>query len=46
MSDVTASYGALLDFIAFLGIFILYLRPFMSEILYLLQTSTDCMSNQ
>ena len=30
----------------FLGIFIHYWQPFMSEVLYLHQTFTDCMSNQ
>ena len=30
----------------FLGIFIHYWRPFMSEVLYLHQTFTDCMSRQ
>ena len=35
MPDVTASYGTLLDFAAFLGIFINYWRPLMFKILYL-----------
>ena len=46
MSDVTASYGTLFDFIAFLGIFIHYQRPFMSEVSYLYQIFTDYVSNQ
>ena len=33
MPDVTASYGRPFDFIAFLGIFIHFWRPFMSELL-------------
>ena len=46
MPDVTASYGTLLGFIAFLGIFVCYRRPFMSELSYFHQISTDCVSNQ
>ena len=46
MRDVTASYGRSFDFIAFLlGIFIHNWRAFMSEVFYLQQTFTDCMSN-
>ena len=46
MSDVTASYGTPLNFIVFLGIFIHNWQPFMSEVLYLHQTFTDCVFNQ
>ena len=46
MQDVTASYGMPFDFIVFLSIFVHFCRPFMSELLYLHQTFTDCISNQ
>ena len=37
----------LIQIVAFVfGIFIYYSRPFMSEVLYIHQTFTDCMSNQ
>ena len=45
MLDVSANYGTLIDFIEFLGIFINYYGPFMSDVLYLDQTFTDCVSN-
>ena len=44
MIDVAASYET--PFLPFLGIFIHYCRPLMSEVLYIHQTSTDCVSNQ
>ena len=44
--DMTASLVTPFDFIAFLGLLIHYLGPFMSELLYLHQTFTDYMSNQ
>ena len=43
MPDVIASYGMPFDFIAF---FHTLLYVFMSDVLYLYQTFTDCMSNQ
>ena len=43
MSDMTASYGMLLDFIAFFRYFHTLM---MSEVLYLHQTFTDCVPNQ
>ena len=48
MSNVTANYGTLIDFIAFLGIFIHYRdrRSLMYEVLYLHQNFTDCVSSQ
>ena len=46
MLDVTASYGTSLEFIAFfLGIFIHNWRSFMSDLLYLHQTFTSCVSD-
>ena len=43
MPDGTTSYGTPFDFIAFyLGIFINFRLPFISELLYLHQTFTDC----
>ena len=42
---VTASYGTLFNFTVFaLGIFIHYYWPFMSKLLYLNKTFTDCVS--
>ena len=46
MSDVTDSYGMFLDLLHVLGIFKHYCRPFMSKVLYLHQTFTDCVSKQ
>ena len=49
MPGVTVSYGMPFDFIAlFLGIFIHFvlLTIYMSELLYLHQTFTDCVPNQ
>ena len=46
MSDVTASYGTPCDFIALLGIFILYYLPIMPKLFYLHQKFADCVSNQ
>ena len=46
MPDVTASYGTLLDSMAFLSILIHSWRPFMSEVLIFHQIFTDCVSNQ
>ena len=43
---MTASYGTPYDFIAFLAIFIHYYLTFISELLYLFQTFTDCIFNQ
>ena len=43
---MTANYGAFPDFIAFFGNSTHYHRPFMSEVLYLHQIFTDCVSNQ
>ena len=40
MPDVTESYEMHLDFIQF------FARIFMSELLYIHQTFTDCLSNQ
>ena len=46
MPDVTASYEKPFDFIAFfLGIFIHNFRAFVSGVLYLQQTFTDCVSD-
>ena len=42
---VTASYGTPLDFVVFLRIFMYNWQPFMSEVLYLHQTFTDCVSD-
>ena len=44
MLDISVSYGIPIDFIAFLGIFIYNLRPFVSELLYLNQNFTNCVS--
>ena len=44
MSDVTGSYGTLLNFIAFF--FLGFLRTFMSEVLYFRKTLTGYVSNQ
>ena len=46
MSDVTASYGMLLNLLRVIGIFIHYYWPFTSELLYFHQTFTNCVSNQ
>ena len=46
MPDVTASNGAAIDFIVFLGIFIHNLQTLMSELLNLHQTFTYCISHQ
>ena len=46
MPDMNASYGMPFDFIAFLGIFIHYCFPIMSELFYLHETFADCMFNQ
>ena len=48
MSNVTANYGTLLDFIAFLGNFIHYRdrRSLNFAVLYLHQNFTDCVSSQ
>ena len=43
---MTASYGTPFDLLRVLGIFIHYLRQFMSAVLYHHQTFTDCVSNQ
>ena len=46
VSDVAASFGRLLDFVVFfLWIFIHNWRTFIFEVLYLHQTSTDCVFN-
>ena len=42
MPDEAASYEMPLYFVAFLGFF----TPFMSEVEYIHQTFTDCVSNQ
>ena len=42
MSNVTANYGMLIDFIAFLGIFVYYYWLFMSEVLYLPPNFHSC----
>ena len=44
MSDVSASYGMLLDFIAFLGIFFFQIIEDYS-VVFLHQTFTDCVTN-
>ena len=41
MPDVNASYGTPFDFIAFLGIFIKFWRPFISELFCLHQTGRN-----
>ena len=47
MSEVTANYGTLIDFIALFGCFhVNYLRPFIFKVLYLHQIFTDCVSIQ
>ena len=46
MPDLTVSYGTPFDIIAFLGILIHYWQSFMSELLYLHQSFTYCVSNQ
>ena len=45
MLDVAVSYGTPIGFITFLSIFIHNSRAFVSEVLYLHQTSTDCVSD-
>ena len=47
LPDITTSFGKSVDFISFFGyILIHYWWPFMSELLYLHQTFTDCVSYQ